>query len=1040
MRTRFCSNCGSMFFPGMQKCPGCGMPLDGSVSSWKAPEDGSPHVVENINPDAPYLPYKPREMQIQIITDIRKALDSGKHIVIESGTGTGKTITSLAGALAHAKPLGKKIVYITRTISQSDQVMKELKAISALQPVSGITLTGRNKSCPLLQARPDFDTLSPAALSTLCSDRKQKSQKGKAGGCSYFDRVVSMADTVEAYCKKNFPRSDEIDAYCRAQNVCPYEVKKVMMKDFDVIVAPYIHIIDPDIRTNFLSNLGVDESQIVLIVDEAHNFMDAVRQQESFTISSRLIGSSLDECMSFDKPEVAVGLVLDQFVKAVRGAVNNLSAKYIGFGKNEALLPPDALEKEIAQMIGRPVSALPAIVENTVGLGREREDAIADTDAPSSPLLEMATLLSSWVRSPADRYVKAVRTGEDGPMLTASCIDPVDICRFMNSLHGAVHMSGTLQPLDNYAKVLGLPKDSIPRTYPSPFPKENKLVVYSKDLTTNYQEMQKNPSLKTRLNRTVAQLCNAVDKNILVFMPSYRMMRDMRPYLEESVYKNLYWEESGRQQKTMQNLDRFRNGRSGVFFCVMGGSVAEGMDFPGDELCFAIIVGIPYPPPSLENKAMKDMFDARYGPGMGWRYTSEIPAVRKMRQAIGRLIRTPEDRGMAVILDNRAARNARQLEAVPTDDPVADAVRFFSKKRITRLSFDGGYVHSTFVRRTTVNAVLCPRKRFIVDECHATMAFWDVATDVRLYVLAGIVLALLIGSIGSIVAELSIVVLILQMTASLHGMEIHKSDFRNDLRPALFSIFCSFVIATVTALAMGLFFYDSDKGVWYGWVMLAAVPAAISVITVALMMKGNMAMAMISMVMIYGIGIVVTPLMTSSLIGGAVSPLEILKYIVLFIAVPVIINLPLSKVQIQKKYKVTFINFMMMFLIVLSLGKCRDFVFDNIGLLVILIVMSFVRVFGVGALMLYWLRRSGIDRSLTVVYTGFCVWKNSGLGTSMCMLLLADYPEAALVCVVSLVMESVWFAITNKEIATYWPAKIYLEETEEFPARSRNVP
>jgi DNA excision repair protein ERCC-2 len=163
-------------------------------------------------------------------------------------------------------------------------------------------------------------------------------------------------------------------------------------------------------------------------------------------------------------------------------------------------------------------------------------------------------------------------------------------------------------------------------------------------------------------------------------MPSYRVMKEMRPYLEEAIYKNIYWEESGRQKKTMAALDQFRSGRSGVFVCVMGGSVAEGMDFPGDELCFAVIVGIPYPPPSLEIKAMKDMYDQKYGAGFGWKLTSQIPAVRKMRQAIGRLIRTPTDRGMAVILDNRAARDARQLEAEPSDDPVADAVKFFAKK------------------------------------------------------------------------------------------------------------------------------------------------------------------------------------------------------------------------------------------------------------------------------------------------------------------------------------------------------------------------
>ena len=114
-----------MTFPGMPRCSSCGMPLDGSVENWTAPpkSDGL-KVISQVNQDAPYLPYEPREVQLDIIRDIRNALDAGKHIVIESGTGTGKTITSLAGSLEHAKARGKKIIYITRTISQSDQVMK----------------------------------------------------------------------------------------------------------------------------------------------------------------------------------------------------------------------------------------------------------------------------------------------------------------------------------------------------------------------------------------------------------------------------------------------------------------------------------------------------------------------------------------------------------------------------------------------------------------------------------------------------------------------------------------------------------------------------------------------------------------------------------------------------------------------------------------------------------------------------------------------------------------------------------------------------
>jgi DNA excision repair protein ERCC-2 len=179
------------------------------------------------------------------------------------------------------------------------------------------------------------------------------------------------------------------------------------------------------------------------------------------------------------------------------------------------------------------------------------------------------------------------------------------------------------------------------------------------------------------MEKNIAKLCNAVEKNTLVFFPSYNMMSKMRPFLERDIKKNMYWEESRQQKKTMLALSRFRNGRDGVFFTVMGGSIAEGIDFPGDELCFAIIVGIPYPPPTMEIKAMSQMFDKKYGLGTGWKYTSEVPALRKIKQAIGRLIRTETDRGMAVIFDSRISKYAIQLDANLSTDPLKDVTEFF---------------------------------------------------------------------------------------------------------------------------------------------------------------------------------------------------------------------------------------------------------------------------------------------------------------------------------------------------------------------------
>jgi DNA excision repair protein ERCC-2 len=90
-----------------------------------APTRSEPAREEMIEAERPPLfPYKPRPSQVEIVRAVQDAMDRGKHLVMESGTGTGKTICSLVGALQHAKANKKKVLYLTRTISQSDQVMK----------------------------------------------------------------------------------------------------------------------------------------------------------------------------------------------------------------------------------------------------------------------------------------------------------------------------------------------------------------------------------------------------------------------------------------------------------------------------------------------------------------------------------------------------------------------------------------------------------------------------------------------------------------------------------------------------------------------------------------------------------------------------------------------------------------------------------------------------------------------------------------------------------------------------------------------------
>lgn len=686
MQGLFCEKCRSLMPPGSPRCRVCGSPAsNASVSNQScltdivAPKrEREARIVSAEVSGSPFMPYEPRGCQSDIISDIVRCLDEGRHIIMESGTGTGKTIVSLASGLEHARAHNKKILYMTRTISQSDQVMRELRAISKMHEVSGIAVTGRNKSCPLFRGQPGYENLPPNVLSLMCDDRKQRSIKGQPGGCRYYDRVKSQLPAIKAFVRETFPSSDELDRYCERLGACPYEVKKTLMRESDVIALPYVHILSRDIRNTLMSNLGVDNKDILLIIDEAHNMIDAARDQESFTIDSRMLDAAVLECQAFPGAEVQPGVGLKEFITYFRATVKAVATERMGLDVKEVLLDTDVIEERVMKRFSLTRTSLDSAMEYMRELGDTRTELLLEKgETRQSDVQVLAHAMSKWMTSDRERYVRTIKVDENGEYLSASCIDPEEISIFLRSVPGCVHMSGTLNPLPQYAQVLGLPNNSRFRTYPSPFPPENRKVVYVNDVTTAQREMRANPQMKDRIERYIADLCNSVEKNTLVFFTSYSNMRAMRPYLERHVRKEMYWEESRNQRLTMENLHRFRSGRNGVFFTVMGGSVAEGIDFPGDELCFAVIVGIPYPPPTLEMRAMSDLFDRRYGQGKGWLYTSEVPAMRKMKQAIGRLIRTETDRGMAVILDNRAARYAKQLDASPTSDPVIEAVRFF---------------------------------------------------------------------------------------------------------------------------------------------------------------------------------------------------------------------------------------------------------------------------------------------------------------------------------------------------------------------------
>ena len=238
------------------------------------------------------------------------------------------------------------------------------------------------------------------------------------------------------------------------------------------------------------------------------------------------------------------------------------------------------------------------------------------------------------------------------------------------------------------------------------------------------------------------------------------------------------------------------------------------------------------------------------------------------------------------------------------------------------------------------------------------MTLLNIVTDVKFWVLIGLILGLTVGFDHPDAGTILMIVLIIQMTLSLDGLAFRKEDFKDDAKGIL--------------VALGL-----------------------------------------------------TPMITHLLIGSAVSPLEVLRYILMFILIPFILTIPLKRLHLPRIPKVIGINLMMMFMIFIGLGSRREYIFDEPQVVMWIIVGCLLRIFAFSIVFTLLLKRMNVERGAAITYISMGFWKNSGMATSMCMaLLVAVYPSSVLPCIISLVTEAAWFAILNALVKKIWPAPV----------------
>ena len=289
-----------------------------------------------------------------------------------------------------------------------------------------------------------------------------------------------------------------------------------------------------------------------------------------------------------------------------------------------------------------------------------------------------------------------------------------------------------------------------------------------------------------------------------------------------------------------------------------------------------------------------------------------------------------------------------------------------------------------------------------------------VISDLRVWIVCALALSLVLDTVDIPSSELIVVALMIQMTLSMDGLRFSKDDISEQRNGMLFSMLLCYGVNTLITLAIGAMFIPFYAPMWYGWVLLASMPCAISVVTAAVLMRGDLNVAVVAVASTYVAGILVAPLVSFTLIGDAVNPLEILKYIVLFIVVPAIITIPLRRLRLSSRMKVPVIDLMMAIMLFLSVNANRGYLVSYPDVFLVVIAAVILRLVALIAVSRIIMRRLRVRRGSVPVYHVLCVWKNTGLSVSMCMILLSGTPESVIPCFVCMIVESLWFSIYTK--------------------------
>ncbi len=578
-----------------------------------------PHVewIEQRNASTETAPFPFTNFRVgqrELAKSVYRAVQNQLNLFVEAPTGMGKTLATLYPAIK-ALPLisDGKVFYVTAKTSG------RLAAQDAIQKLRGtgvqvrsVSLTAKAKIC----FAPDASGCDAAS----CPFRK-----------GYYDRYKPAMRELLAIQRLD---SDNISIVARKHQVCPFELSLDVSNWVDVVIGDYNYVFDPTVMLQ--RYFGEGRAKHVVLIDEAQNLVDRSRDMysASLAVDDLSVVTGTGEDKTAGKARRALGAARDQLAALMKSAPTGVP-------------PPKPYHRRAFATEGIPN----AFTETLRGLAVTLEAFLVEQSSRETvlPWLEPYFAVHRFLQV-SDAFDETYRVIINPSNQSANlfCLDPSKrLAQTLKGLRTAVFFSATLSPLDYFIEVLGGSTESAKGCYASPF-RSDQLTVRVAPLNISFQER----------GRSMDSVVEAIRRHLrenpgnnLIYCPSLLYLEQLHQKLTALGVPSFAQRAAMPESERESFLAKFTNGTDSVGLAVMGGIFAEGIDLPGEQLVGVTVIGVGLPGFSIERDLLVTYFDQKERPGFDYAYL--YPGMQRVLQAVGRLIRSEDDQGAALLVDRR---------------------------------------------------------------------------------------------------------------------------------------------------------------------------------------------------------------------------------------------------------------------------------------------------------------------------------------------------------------------------------------------------